>query len=233
VRSILCITVCVLFFTFGSYASNSDSTQRQKSCIFKKYPPLRDSITLQLVLRNQEARFGRKFLRASGLVFGFEAASLGLLFALPETVSNWDKSKTIDWTGNYKRAYRILPVVDRDAWFINYLGHPYQGAYTYNSIRSQGAKIWQSALFTTGHTLFWEYGIEAGMEQPSVQDLIITPGAGMLLGELFHFATIAMARNGYKWYEKAFVVVFNPMFAINNGFKFATQKKPPTNVGGL
>jgi hypothetical protein len=166
-------------------------------------------------------------------VFGFEAASLGLLFALPETVSNWDKSKTIYWTGNYKRAYRNLPVVDRDAWFINYLGHPYQGAYTYNSIRSQGAKIWQSALFTTGHTLFWEYGIEAGMEQPSVQDLIVTPGAGILLGELFHFATIAMARNGYKWYEKAFVVVFNPMFAINNGFKFATQKKPPTNVGGL
>lgn len=224
------LTWWVLSYTSATPTS-ADSTNIRKPCVFKTYPPATDSTTHHLVLRNQRAPFGRKFLRASGLVVGFEAASVGLLFALPKSVSNWDKSKKIYVSRNYKRAYSSLPIVDQDAWYINYLGHPYQGAYTYNSIRSQGAKVWQSSLFTVGHTLLWEYGIEASMEQPSIQDLVVTPAAGILLGELFHYATMVMAKNGFKWYEKAFVCVFNPMFAINNGFKFAQQKKPPTSGG--
>ncbi|MFN8286653.1 MAG: DUF3943 domain-containing protein [Chitinophagales bacterium] len=78
---------------------------------------------------------------------------------------------------------------------------------------------WQSGLFSLGHGMLWEYVIEGGMEQPSVQDIIVTPVAGSLLGELFHFSTLRMSRNGFKWYEKLFVCVFNPMFALNNGFK--------------
>lgn len=221
----------MLLLGAGGAVSVTSNPLKQKSCVFKKYPPHSDSLTNRLVLRNEEARFGRKFLRASGLVIGFETISVGLLFVLPTHISNWDKSKTIDWRGNYKKAYAHFPVIDKDAWYINYVGHPYQGAYTYNSIRTQGAKIWQSSLFTIGHTLFWEYDIEAGMEQPSIQDLIVTPGAGILLGELLHFATLSMAKNGFKWYEKAFVVLFNPMFAVNNGFRFATQKKPPGKGG--
>ena len=66
-----------------------------------------------------------------------------------------------------------------------------------------------------------------GMEQPSIQDLIVTPLAGSLLGELIHFGTVQMSRNGFKWYEKAFVCIFNPMFAINNGFRYAGKITVP------
>ena len=201
-----------------------EDSARNRSVVFRWYPAHRNDSKGKLILRNEQAGFGRKLLRGSGLVFAFEGASVGLLFALPESISKWDRNN-IPYAANMKNAFTRPPVIDKDKWYINYLGHPYQGAYTYNAMRSQGAKVWQSSLFCLGHTLLWEYVIEAGLEQPSVQDMVVTPAAGILLGELFHFATIKMSNNGFRWYEAVFVSVFNPMYAINNGFKSARPLK--------
>ena len=123
-----------------------------------------------------------------------------------------------------RRAYTAPPVFDHDKLYINYIGHPYQGTVFYNAVRSQNAKMWQSALFTLGQVYVWEYVIEAGLEQPSIQDLIVTPITGILLGEGIHRATVAMAKNGFTWYEATAVVIINTMFAINNGFRLAKPK---------
>lgn len=171
------------------------------------------------ICRNQNKSFGRKFLQGSGLVFGYEGVALTILYASPKSFSKWDKPNPKRYRENLKRAFTQFPVVDEDEWYVNYLGHPYQGACFYNAIRSQGARIWQSALFVTGHSFAWEYLLEGGNEQPSIQDIFVTPLAGIILGEAVHQATIAMSQNGFKWYECMFVVVFNPMYAINNGFK--------------
>ncbi len=152
---------------------------------------------------------------------GYNSLCVGLLFALPQDISNWRATNGSLVKAQYKKTFTQPPISDRDVWYINYLGHPYQGACYYNAVRSQGAKFWQAGLFCIGHSLVWEYVLEGGMEQPSIQDLVVTPIAGSLLGELIHFGTIKMSRNGFKWYEKTFVCLFNPMFAINNGFKYA------------
>ncbi len=138
---------------------------------------------------------------------------------MPEDASKWNKQDVRSVMPQYKKTFTGLPAIDKDTWYINYVGHPYQGSCYYNALRSQGATWWQSGLFSLGHSLLWEYVVEGGMEQPSVQDIIVTPVGGSLLGELFHFSTIRMSRNGFRWYEKVFVCVFNPMFALNNGFK--------------
>jgi hypothetical protein len=195
----------------------------ENRCI-KKFPPYYHQTEGKYILRNQEARFGKKVLRGSGLVVAFQSSTFGLLYIMPEGVSNWDKSAIKNIRQNIKDAYTKSPVIDKDKWYVNYIGHPVQGAYYYNAARSQGLKSWQAGLFCLGHSMLWEYTIEAGLERPSIQDMIVTPIAGSLLGELFHFATMRMCRNGFKWYEKAFVSVFNPMFAINNGFRFANPK---------
>jgi hypothetical protein len=174
-------------------------------------------------LRNADATFGRKMLRGSLLVHGAEALSFGLLAVLPSHISQWESLSASTYGSNFRRAYTSPPVFDKDKWYINYIGHPYQGAYFYNAVRSQDANIWQSSLFTLVHVFVWEYVIEAGLEQPSIQDIIVTPLAGILLGEGIHRATIAMAKNGFRWYEVAAVVVLNPMFALNNGFRFARR----------
>jgi len=177
-----------------------------------------------LRLRNAEATFGRKMLRGGLLVHGSEAVSLGLLAVLPSHISQWESVSSSTYRSNFRRAFTSPPVFDNDKWYINYIGHPYQGTLFYNAVRSQDANIWQSSLFTLGHVFVWEYVIEAGLEQPSIQDLIVTPLAGILLGEATHRATIAMARNGFRWYEVAAVIILNPMFALNNGFRFAKVK---------
>ncbi len=185
------------------------------------HQPYIDTVTRKAVLRNEHSSFARKFLRGSGLVFGYEAISLCILYASPYSFSKWYTPTPNSYRENMRIAFTQPPVIDKDYWYINYLGHPYQGACTYNAVRSQGAKFWQAGLFALGHSMVWEYLIESGNERPSVQDIVVTPVVGSLVGELIHQATISMARNGYTWYEGVFVCVFNPMFAINNGFKFA------------
>lgn len=185
------------------------------------HQPYIDTVTRKAVLRNEHSSFARKFLRGSGLVLGYEAISLCILYASPYSFSKWYTPTPNSYRENMRIAFTQPPVIDKDYWYINYLGHPYQGACTYNAVRSQGAKFWQAGLFALGHSMVWEYLIESGNERPSVQDIVVTPVVGSLVGELIHQATISMARNGYTWYEGIFVCVFNPMFAINNGFKFA------------
>lgn len=166
-----------------------------------------------------DASTGKKLWRANCWAVGYNLLAASLLVTMPENASKWNKQDVRAVLPQYKKTFTGLPTIDKDIWYINYVGHPYQGSCYYNALRSQGATWWQSGLFSLGHSLLWEYVVEGGMEQPSVQDIIVTPVGGSLLGELFHFSTIRMSRNGFKWYEKVFVCVFNPMFALNNGFK--------------
>jgi len=170
----------------------------------------------QFVLRNSEATFGLKMLRGGLLVHGFEAGAFAILAALPRSISQWDEISGQSISQQYRRTFSAPPRPDTDHWYINYIAHPYQGMLFYNSVRSQNAKVWQSSLYTVGHVLVWEYALEGGLEQPSIQDLIVTPLAGIALGELAHFCSMRMARNGFKWYETATIFIINPMFALNN-----------------
>ncbi len=79
--------------------------------------------------------------------------------------------------------------------------------------------------------MIWEYVVESWMEQPSIQDIIVSPVLGSLFGELTHVATVKMSKNGFKWYEIAFVCAFNPSYAINNGFK--TKRKLDSSLSYL
>jgi hypothetical protein len=191
---------------------------------FRTFPPLvLPNGTFQL--RNQPATFARKMARGSLFILGIDGAGYAGLALLDTTISGWNSGSFANYRGNMERAFTSPPVVDHDKWYINYIGHPYAGALFYNAVRSQNAKMWQSSLFCLGHVLVWEYVIESGLEQPSIQDLIVTPLAGIVLGELAHRGTMAMARNGFKWYEVAAVVVINPMFMLNNGFRFAKPRR--------
>ena len=95
---------------------------------------------------------------------------------------------------------------DHDNWVFNCVLHPYGGAAYYMSARSQGFNSWQSALYSFGiSTLFWEYGIEAFMEYPSIQDLIITPIIGSLIGEQFYKIKRSIVTNGYHLIGSSFL----------------------------
>ncbi len=213
----------LLLICFAAHALHAQNAARVR-CGFRCYPAYIDSHTQKIFLHNQKSGIGRKIGVAMGYTLAYEAAIYGLLYALPEEVSMWNSATKRNFGSNYRNTFTRPIVLDKDRWYVNYLGHPYQGAFYYNSMRAQGAHMWQSSLFAFARTYVWEFLLEGAIEQPSVQDLMVTPIAGTLLGELFHLATMRMSRKGFTWYEKAFVCVFNPAFAVHNGFKWAKPK---------
>jgi hypothetical protein len=136
----------------------------------------------------------------TGIVLGGAVMSAGILYVLPESVSNWNREEmsinTIfsDWWDHVREG----PVVDGDDFFLNYVTHPYCGAIYYMGARSAGLSAPYSFLYAVGlSTFFWEYGIEAFAEVPSVQDLIVTPVCGAILGEAFYLAKREIVSRDY------------------------------------
>ncbi|MDD0853323.1 DUF3943 domain-containing protein [Halobacteriovorax sp. GB3] len=120
------------------------------------------------------------------------AGMIGFLYLLPESVTNWDKDEMNNLGNKYKENIKEGPVQDKDHWAINYIGHSYSGAIYYVVARHAGLNQMQSFGYSVlMSTFFWEYGLEAFAEVPSIQDLLITPILGSLLGEAF-----------IKWEEK-------------------------------
>ncbi|MEL6653456.1 MAG: DUF3943 domain-containing protein [Bacteroidota bacterium] len=158
--------------------------------------------------------------RATALSLGYNLSAGAGLLMMPTRITNWKREEFIETAGpRLRTAWTQAPVWDKDSPWINYAGHPYQGAFYYNSLRSQGRPIWQSALFVTGQTLFWEFVFEAVKERPSRQDLITTPIGGVLLGELTHRMTLRMRRRGFTFWEKTFITIFNPAYVLNHGYR--------------
>jgi hypothetical protein len=150
---------------------------------------------------------------------GVEVIGMLGLVAMPKEVTKWEDDWVESISRNRKRTFTQPPVMDEDDFWLNYIAHPVVGSWYYNSVRSQNAKWWESFLWSLAQSTFWEYVIEGMAEQPSIQDLWITPVLGAALGEPIHQATMAMRRNGYNFAEKVTVTVLNPMFVINNGYR--------------
>ena len=113
----------------------------------------------------------------------FYGAGVALfLAALPESATGWETEDDIfsKWVENVKAG----PVWDHDNWAYNYIGHAYVGGVYYQVARKSGYRQWDSFVYTTlMSTFYWEYGIEAFAETPSIQDLAFTPIIGWVYGE--------------------------------------------------
>lgn len=150
----------------------------------------------------------------TGVLFAGGFAALTILNLLPDDATNWNSEyeQNVPMTERYLRNVSNGPHIDGDNPIFNYILHPYAGAAYFMSARSQGFNFWYSALYSFGvSTIFWEYGIEAFMEIPSVQDLIITPVVGSLVGEGFYRAKRYIVEHDYRllgWKPLGYVAAF-------------------------
>ncbi len=136
----------------------------------------------------------------TGVLFAGGLTALGVLEMLPENATAWNKEelRKVPFFKRWSKHVSQGPVWDGDKFIFNYVLHPYAGAAYYMSARSLGFNVLGSFLYCAGiSTLFWEYGIEAFMEIPSIQDLIITPLSGLILGEAFYRVKRHIVDNGY------------------------------------
>jgi hypothetical protein len=151
-------------------------------------------------------------------------ALMALSQALPNEITNWsdsDESAFEIW----ERHVHGLPHMDKDGPMWNYVAHPIAGASYYRVCREKGYKFGQCYVYSfMVSALLWEYGIEAVKERPSIQDLIITPTAGAILGEIMTVLAKEIRANdgkvlGSKSIGKAVLGMLNPMGSMINGLR--------------
>jgi hypothetical protein len=111
----------------------------------------------------------------------YQAAVIGVIYALPESISQWDNKEDANfstWRHNVSH-----PEWDSDVWWINYVTHPYWGAAYYIRGRERGLDRQQSLVYSAALSTLYEYWLEPFFEPVSIQDLIATPLLGAMLGE--------------------------------------------------
>lgn len=125
-----------------------------------------------------------RLLSQTTSIFYYGLGAIAILAVMPEEVTNWESASDVrlgrKWLDNVKQG----PVWDRDEAGLNYVMHPYFGGVYYQTARKSGYRQWDSFLYSAFmSTVFWEYGVEAFAEIPSMQDLIVTPVLGWVYGE--------------------------------------------------
>lgn len=125
-------------------------------------------------------------LKEDTLYFGFtQMAVIGLLYVSPKSISGWSAEKKDEYSFEKWRTNIRHVVWDTDQWWINFGLHPYWGGAYYVRAAERGygpaPSFWYSFMLST----IYEFGAEALFEQPSIQDLVFTPGLGFFVGRYF------------------------------------------------
>lgn len=134
--------------------------------------------------------------------------TLLVLECLPEDATSWNRAELQDvpllkrW---HNHVIKKGPEWDHDKFYFNYILHPYAGAAYFMAARSCGFNFWKSTLYgSIVSTVGWEYGIEAFMERPSIQDLFLTPIVGSCIGEGFYRVKRWLVDNDYQLFGSHF-----------------------------
>lgn len=137
----------------------------------------------------------------SGVLVGAFVGTLAVLECLPEDATSWNRAELQNVPLGRRWHDHVIkegPEWDHDKFIFNYVLHPYAGAVYFMTARSCGFNMWQSFLYCTIiSNVCWEYGIEAFMERPSIQDLFITPIVGSAIGEGFYRVKRHLVANDY------------------------------------
>lgn len=143
----------------------------------------------------------------TGVLVGAGITTMVVLEALPADATAWNKTENAKvplfkrWVRNVKKG----PVWDKDNLVFDYVLHPYAGAAYYMGARSCGFNCWGSFVYCFCiSTFFWEYGFESFNEIPSVQDLVVTPVVGSILGEGFYLIKRKIVSDGYRLWGSKF-----------------------------
>jgi hypothetical protein len=93
---------------------------------------------------------------------------------------DWDLH--FDWS-SWRRKIDLQAVrFDANQFKTNGISHPISGHWYYHASRDNGLSLAESYLSSFVASTFWEYFIEF-RESPSLNDLIMTPAGGTVLGE--------------------------------------------------
>ena len=150
---------------------------------------------------------------------GYQFAIIGVLWIAPVSISGWTDETKEDFSIQQYKDNVSQIVWDKDDWWINYILHPYWGGVYYVRAQERGfgpvGSFWYSAMLSA----IYEFGAEALFEEPSIQDLITTPGAGYFVGKYFMEVRADIQKKPageLSTTDKFILVMTDPMGAMNN-----------------
>jgi len=116
---------------------------------------------------------------------GYQFSIIGMLYVMPASISGWTDETKNDFSIQQYKDNVKQAVWDKDDWWLNYVLHPYWGGTYYVRAQERGFGSMGSFLYAATLSSLYEFGTEAFFEKPSIQDLIVTPGAGYFVGKYF------------------------------------------------
>lgn len=180
------------------------------------------------VNNSQQALNQGEFPDRAGLIsdtryfISYQFLVLGIIYMMPEDVSGWSSEQKHGDPFD-KWAYNVThPHWDRDKWYINYIAHPYFGAAYYVRARERGYDPDTSFWYSNAMSLSWELGLEAMAERVSIQDVIVTPTFGKLVGDYFmkiRRPIVSRPRITHSYGDKLVLFVTDPIGSFNDFFR--------------
>lgn len=166
---------------------------------------------------------GAGLWRDTKYFFGYQVGALAILYVMPESVSGWSSEQKKDYTFSDWWEKTTHPENDSDTFFINYILHPYWGGAYFVRARERGYNNWQSFGYSALLSSIFEFGIEAMAEEPSKQDLWVTPVIGSMVGLYFmHLRDTVRERDAERGFrstgDKWIWVLTDPLGSLNQQF---------------
>jgi hypothetical protein len=161
--------------------------------------------------------------RDTGYFLGYQVAAISILYMMPESVSGWTDEQKEEYSLSVWWEHVTNPTWDSDDDYINYILHPYWGASYFVRARERGYDNKQAFWYSVLLSSMYEFGVEALFEEPSIQDLIVTPVFGSWLGTYFMRVRGDIrersATRGYRTTKEQWVwVLTDPLGSLNSMF---------------
>lgn len=134
----------------------------------------------------------------------------------------WDLNYT--WEVHQRKLTGQSFGADQNHFGTNFIGHPVGGAGYYQAARGNRLGVYQSFAFAVGGSLLWEYFGEI-REVISANDTLVTPVAGLALGESLFQLGAFFDRSSPAWHHRALASLLSPFKAVNDRFDGLTPAR--------
>ena len=149
------------------------------------------------ILLNQPSLFRDKdgLKRDTYYFVAYQLAVIAVLYVMPESVSGWSEAQKNEPRFRVWWDHVTNPKWDTDDLYINYVLHPYWGGTYFVRAKERGFNNREALMYSALLSTLYEFGVEAIFENPSIQDLFVTPIAGYYVGKYFERVRQAIRDN--------------------------------------
>jgi hypothetical protein len=147
--------------------------------------------------------------------------------------SNYNRlSGTKEWANvtpaSVRTNFTSRWVLDDNEYYVNQMGHPYQGSFSFGAARSAGLGFWASSAYPFAFSALWELAGET--ERPALNDQITTTVGGIVLGEVLYRASDWIRGDGRSLWRQAVATLLSPVSTVNRTVVAGGDPEPPGPV---